>query len=92
MAAGLRRVLGLAAGGLGPCWPWPPAPPSMLPPPVRPKAIVIPQCLSQGSVVLLLSQDLPQLLQNIKLFSHLSEASFVQLEPDGLTVPCTGFT
>lgn len=59
---------------------------------MHPKAILIPQCPSQVSVVSLLFQDLPQLLQNIKLFSHLSKASFAQLELDGITVPCAGFT
>ena len=47
---------------------------------------------SQVSVAPLRSQAPPQLLRNIKLFSPLSEASFVQSVPGGMIVPCTGLT
>lgn len=54
--------------------------------------LLSPQCLSQASMVPLLPQGLPELLQSIQPVSLLSEALFVQFEPDGIVVPCIGFT
>lgn len=88
-------MLCLAVNGLDS---WPPASPSALPhwlhtgAAAYPKALLSPQCLSQASMVPLLPQGLPELLQSIQPVSLLSEALFVQFEPDGIVVPCIGFT